>query len=255
MHLQKTKMSKAGVNTKQTVHQANCQFKSNVSTRSKKSKVSEGEDHSHINTEDTELNRDESPLSDRSKVSQTENSNECICGAINKPSSPVASSEKDSDHEEIPASPLSKKSAKSQTSSDGSTSERVLTPTSTSVSIGIVEDHEADDVEEIDGGAVSINSRISTSSKTEICGKSDQCLSESPVQITNEATPTPEERPKSSTSAKSNVSGKSKSKSSHCGSTCPTDTIQDRDDVASNKSSKIKYLMTSSVSQHQPTVQ
>ncbi|XP_016336630.1 LOW QUALITY PROTEIN: uncharacterized protein rp1l1b [Sinocyclocheilus anshuiensis] len=244
-----TKMSKAGVNTKANRSPSKLSVKSNVSTRSKKSKVSEGEDQTHTNTEDTGLYRDESPLSDHSKVSQTENSNECICGAINKPSSPVASSEKNFDHEEIPASPLSKKSAKSKVSSVGSASERVLTPTSTSVSIEIVEDHEADDVEEIDGGAVSINSRMSASSKTELCGKSDQCLSESPVEITNEATLTPEERPKSSASAKSNVSGKSKSKSSHCGSTCPTDTIQDRDDVASNKSSKIKYLMTLSVSQ------
>ncbi|XP_058610936.1 retinitis pigmentosa 1-like 1 protein, partial [Onychostoma macrolepis] len=247
-----TKMSKASVNTQANRSPSKLSVKSNLSTRSKKSKVSESEDHTHTNTEDTELNRDKSPLSDHSKVSQTKNSNECICGAINKPSSPVASSEEDSDHEEIPASPLSKKSAKSKISSVGSTSERVLTPTSTSVSIGIVEDHEADDVEEIDGGAVSINSRISASSKTEICGISDQCLSKSPVQITNEATPTSEERPKSSTSAKSNVSGKSKSKSSHCGSTCPTDTIQDRDDVASNKSSKIKYLMPSSENQPSP---
>ncbi|XP_059369616.1 uncharacterized protein rp1l1b [Carassius carassius] len=241
-----TKMSKAGVNTKASHSPSKLSVKSNVSTRSKKSKVSEGEDHTHTNTEDTELNRDESLLSDHSKVSQTENSNECICGAINKPSSPVASSEKNFVHEEIPTSPLSKKSAKSEVSSVGSAYERVFTPTSTSVSIGIVEDHEADDVEEIDGGVVSINS---ASSITEICGKSDQCLSESPVEITNEATLTPEERPKSSASAKSNVSGKSKSKSSHCGSTCPTDTIQDRDDVASNKSSKIKYVMTLSVSQ------
>ncbi len=244
-----TKMFKAGVNTRANRSPSKLSVKSNVSTRSKKSKVSEGGDHSHTNTEDTELNRDESPLSDHSKVSQTKNSNECICGAINNPSSPVSSSEKDSDHEEIPASPLSKKSSKSKISSVGSTSERVLTPISTSVSIGIVEDHEADDVEEIYGGAVSINSRISASSKTEACGKPDQCLSESPVQITNEATPTPEERPKSSTSAKSNVSAKSKSKSSHCGSTFPTATLQDRDDVASNKSSKINYSMTSSVSQ------
>ncbi len=244
-----TKMFKAGVNTRANRSPSKLSVKSNVSTRSKKSKVSEGGDHSHTNTEDTELNRDESPLSDHSKVSQTKNSNECICGAINNPSSPVSSSEKDSDHEEIPASPLSKKSSKSKISSVGSTSERVLSPTSTSVSIGIVEDHEADDVEEIYGGAVSINSRISASSKTKTCGKPDQCLSESPVQITNEATPTPEERPKSSTSAKSNVSAKSKSKSSHCGSTFPTATLQDRDDVASNKSSKINYSMTSSVSQ------
>ncbi|XP_052441776.1 titin homolog isoform X2 [Carassius gibelio] len=240
-----TKMSKAGVNTKASHSPSRLSVKSNVSTRSKKSKVSEGEDRTHTNTEDTELNRDESPLSDHSKVSQTENSNECICGAINKPSSPVASSEKNFDHEEIPTSPLSKKSAKSEVSSVGSAYESVFTPTSTSVSIGIVEDHEADDVEEIDGGVVSINS---ASSLTEICGKSDQCLSESPVEITNEATLTTEERPKSSASAKSNVSGKSKSKSSHCGSTCPTDTIQERDDVASNTSSKIKYLTTLSVS-------
>uniref|UniRef100_A0A672NXM6 Rp1 like 1b n=1 Tax=Sinocyclocheilus grahami TaxID=75366 RepID=A0A672NXM6_SINGR len=242
-----TKMSKA--EPKANRSRSKLSVKSNVSTRSKKSNVSEGEDHTHTNTEDTELNRDESPWSDHSKVSQTENSNECICGAINKPSSPVASSEKNFDHEEIPASPLSKKSAKSKVSSVGSDSERVLTPTNTSVSIGIVEDHEADDVEEIDGSAVSINSRMSASSKTELCGKSDQCLSESSVEITNEATLTPEERPKSSASAKSNVSGKSKSKSSHCGSKCPTDTIQDGDDEASNKSSKIKYLMTLSVSQ------
>ncbi|XP_073673266.1 uncharacterized protein rp1l1b [Garra rufa] len=215
--------------------------KSNVSTRSKKSKVSEGEEHTPTNTEDVELNRDESPLSDHSKVSQTEILNECICGAISKPSSPIASSEQYSDHEEIPASPLSKKSAKSKISSVGSASERVLTPTSTSVSIGIVEDHETDDVEEIDGGAVSVNSRSSASSKTEIRGESDQCLSESPVQITNEATQAPEERPKSSASAKSNVSGKSKSKSSHCSSACPTDT----DDVASNRSSKMTYLIDS----------
>uniref|UniRef100_A0A9J8DED6 Rp1 like 1b n=1 Tax=Cyprinus carpio carpio TaxID=630221 RepID=A0A9J8DED6_CYPCA len=237
-----TKMSKAHVNIKANRSPSKLSVKSNVSSRSKKSKISEGEDHTHTNTEDTELNRD-------TKVSQTENSNECICGASNKPSSPVASSENDFDYEEIPASPLSKKSAKSKVSSVSSSYERVFTPTSTSVSIGIVEDHEADDVEEIDGGAVSINSRISASSKTEICGKSDQCLSESPVEILNEATPTLEERPRSSASAKSNVSGKSKSKSSHCGTTCPADTIQDRDDVASNKSSKIKYLMTLSVSQ------
>ncbi|XP_043076456.1 uncharacterized protein rp1l1b [Puntigrus tetrazona] len=242
---EETKMSKADTNTKVNCSPSKLSVKSNVSTRSKKSKVSEGEDHTLTNTEDTELNQDESLLSDHSKVSQTDNSNECICGALNKPSSPVASSEKDFDHEEVPASPLSKKSTKSKVSSVGSVSERVLTPTSTSVSIGIVEDHEADDVEEIDGGAVSINSRISVSSKTGICGESDQCLSESTVQITNEAIQTPEERPKSLTSAKSNVSVKSKSKSSHCGSTCPTDTIQDRDDVASNESSKKKYLMTS----------
>ncbi|XP_016101971.1 retinitis pigmentosa 1-like 1 protein isoform X2 [Sinocyclocheilus grahami] len=236
-----SKMSEAGVYTKANRSPSKLSVKSNVSTRSKKSKISEGEDHTPTNTEDRELNRDESPLSNHSEVSQAENSNECICGAINKPSSPVASSEKDSDHEEVPASPLSKKSAKSKISSVGSASERVLTPTSTSVSIGVVEDHEADDV--------SINSRISASSKTEICGKSDQGSSESPVQITNEATPTPEGRPKSSTTANSNVSRKLRSKSSHCGSACPTDTIQDRDDVASNKSSKITYSIISSDSQ------
>uniref|UniRef100_A0A9J7ZDV3 Rp1 like 1b n=1 Tax=Cyprinus carpio carpio TaxID=630221 RepID=A0A9J7ZDV3_CYPCA len=234
-----TKMSEAGVNTKANRSPSILSVKSNVSTRSKKSNISEGEAHTPTNTEDKELNRDESPLSNHSEVSQAENSNEYICGAINKPSSPVASSEKD--HEEVPVSPLSKKSAKSKISSVGSVSERVVTPTSTSVSIGVVEDHEADDV--------SINSRISASSKTEICGKSDQCSSESPVQIANEATPTPEGRPKSSTSANSNVSCKSRSKSPHCGSACPTDTIQDRDDVASNKSSKTKYLITSSDSQ------
>uniref|UniRef100_A0A8C2GSD2 Rp1 like 1b n=1 Tax=Cyprinus carpio TaxID=7962 RepID=A0A8C2GSD2_CYPCA len=241
-----TKMSEAGVNTKANRSPSKLSAKSNVSTRSKKSIISEVEAHTPTNTEDKELNRDEIPLSNHSEVSQAENSNEYICGAINKPSSPVASSQKDFDHEEVPVSPYvssikSKKSAKSKISSVSSVSERVVTPTSTSVSIGVVEDHEADDV--------SVNSRISASSKTEICGKSDQCSSESPVQITNEATPTAEGRPKNSTSAHSNVSCKSRSKSPHCGSACPTDTIQDRDDVASNKSSKIKYLITSSDSQ------
>ncbi|KAG1963612.1 retinitis pigmentosa 1-like 1 protein [Pimephales promelas] len=127
-----------------------------------------------------------------------------------------------------------------------SDSERLLTPTSTSVSIGIVEDYEVDDVEEIDEGAVSMNSRTSGSSKTEICGRSDQCLTESTVPITTETTRTPEERPKSLASAKSNVSSKSKSNCSHCSSTFPRDPNQDKDDVASNKSSKTKNLDTSS---------
>ncbi|XDV41957.1 hypothetical protein PO909_010726 [Leuciscus waleckii] len=94
-----SKVSKAGVDKKANRSPSKLSVKSNVSTRSKKSKVSESQVHTATNTVDMELNRGESPVCDQSKVSHTENSNKYVCSAINK------SSEKDSE----PASPLSKK--------------------------------------------------------------------------------------------------------------------------------------------------
>nr|XP_021324285.1 uncharacterized protein rp1l1b isoform X2 [Danio rerio] len=224
-------VSKDGVDKKAKRSMSKLSVKSNMSSRSKKSKVSEVEDLTLTNSVKT-------PVSDHSEVSKPEKNNKCVCGTLNKSASPIVLSERDSDYEEVPVSPLSKKSGKSQISSAGSASERVLTPSSTSVSIGIFDDHEADDGEEID--VVSVKSRTS-----EVCGDSEQCLSDSPVRIANEAIPASEERTKSFASANSNISSKSKSKCSHCSSACHTDTNQDINGIASNTSSKTKYLITS----------
>nr|XP_055041696.1 retinitis pigmentosa 1-like 1 protein [Misgurnus anguillicaudatus] len=218
-----SKLSKADVEKKSNRSQSQLSVRSNISARSKKSKVSESDDHGKTPTNNLykELNREKSPVSGNSKVSQSANSNKPV--ATDRSSSMV-SSERGSDPEELPVSPRSTKSAKSKRSSGGNSFKRVLTPTSTSVSIGIVDECEADDVEKMDEGVVAANSRTSSSSKTEICSTSDK---EYPVQMKNDrATQTQEERLEKFTLVKSNISDKS--------------------EVTSNVSSTTKNLKTSS---------
>ncbi|XP_073672410.1 uncharacterized protein rp1l1b [Paramisgurnus dabryanus] len=221
-----SKSSKADVEKISNRSQSQLSASSNISAMSNKSKISESDDHGKTPTNNLNMdsNREKSPVSGNSKVSPLANSNKTDM------SCPMVPSENDFDHEELPASPQSTKSAKSKRSSDGNSSERVLTPTSTSVSIGIVDECEAEDVEKIDEGVVVANSRTPVSSKTEICSTSDK---EYPVQITNDrATQTPEERLKNFTLAKSNISDKS--------------------EVTSNVSSTSKNLKTSSGSYLSP---
>ncbi|XP_073712031.1 uncharacterized protein rp1l1b [Misgurnus anguillicaudatus] len=218
-----SKLSKADVEKKSNRSQSQLSVRSNISARSKKSKVSESDDHRKTPTNNLykELNREKSPVSGNSKVSQSANSNKPV--ATDRSSSMV-SSERGFDPEELPVSPRSTKSAKSKRSSGCNSFKRVLTPTSTSVSIGIVDECEADDVEKMDEGVVAANSRTSSSSKTEICSTSDK---EYPVQMKNDrATQTQEERLEKFTLVKSNISDKS--------------------EVTSNVSSTTKNLKTSS---------
>lgn len=181
--------------------------KSSVSSRSVKSNIST---LAGRQTDTASLN--EKPYSGLSglKISMTENSN-------------------NADKEEKASSVLSKKS---KTSSVHQTSERVLTPASASVSIGIMEEYDVDNAEEDNSvSLVSANSIPDLNSKIGVCRKDSSKISENENQ---QCMQTQDDAPKISLTTGTIVSDISKK--SKC--TCKNFSQPTTDNVATNKPAK-----------------
>ncbi|XP_053098010.1 uncharacterized protein rp1l1b [Pangasianodon hypophthalmus] len=151
---------------------------------------------------------------------------------------PMTEIPNNADNEERASSALSKKS---NTSSVHHTSERVLTPASPSVSIGIVEEYDVDNAEEDNSVSLaSVNSTPQLNSKTDVCCKDAPKMTEEENQ---QCMQTPDDRAKSSLTAGTIVSDESKkSECTHKNSSQP---IPDNE-VANNKSAKKNSKKSSS---------
>ncbi|XP_058234495.1 uncharacterized protein rp1l1b [Hemibagrus wyckioides] len=140
------------------------------------------------------------------------------------------------DNEERASSALSKKS---NSSSVHHTSERVLTPASASVSIGIVEEYDVDNSEDDSVSLASENSTSQLNSKMDVRGKESSKTTESEYQ---QRMQTPDDRAKSSLTEGTTVSNKSKK--SECTPNNSSQPITDNE-VANNTSAKKNSKNTS----------
>ncbi|XP_053470865.1 titin [Ictalurus furcatus] len=207
---------KVDVKSEKTWDMSDMSPKSSVSSRSVKSNISALDGGQTVGVS---LNEKSDSVLSGLKISMTENLNNAY-------------------NEGRASSALSKKS---NTSSVHHTSERVLTPASTSVSIGIVDEYDVDYAEEDNSVSLaSVNSTPQLKSKTDVYCKDSSKMIENKNQ---QCMQTPDDRAKSSLTAETIVSDKSKE--SECTHKNCSQPVTDNE-MANNKSIKKNTKKSSS---------